>query len=176
MSYGFFFGRSAFARRGRLKPDVVGGCGFTPAQAGQPTVVTNLPSTGWWNGDTPDTIADGYEYCLQQDQASFPKVASVFFVAFRHPPKGQGVITRLPATIIITCAPDNRAVPLSINRKREACLDPIHNDHRLETLDVRIFVEETPCELLVIFHVFCCDDEHEVCVASDIKSRHDLSG
>jgi polar amino acid transport system substrate-binding protein len=37
---------------------------FTPAQAGQLTVETNLPSPGWWNGDTPDTIQDGYEYCM----------------------------------------------------------------------------------------------------------------
>jgi polar amino acid transport system substrate-binding protein len=37
---------------------------FTPAQPGQLTVEVNLPATGWWNGDTPDTIADGYEYCM----------------------------------------------------------------------------------------------------------------
>jgi polar amino acid transport system substrate-binding protein len=37
---------------------------FTPAQPGQLTVETNLPGTGWWNGDTPDQIKDGYEYCL----------------------------------------------------------------------------------------------------------------
>jgi polar amino acid transport system substrate-binding protein len=37
---------------------------FTPAQPGQLTVETNLPAPGWWNGDTPDTIADGYEYCF----------------------------------------------------------------------------------------------------------------
>lgn len=37
---------------------------FTPAQVGQLTVETNLPSPGWWNGDTPDTIKDGYEYCM----------------------------------------------------------------------------------------------------------------
>jgi hypothetical protein len=77
-----FFGRSAFARRGRLKPDVVGGCGFSgddrqlrltgtkgdvhsrQPKLDSPQLVTNLPSTGWWNGDTPAMIADGYEYCL----------------------------------------------------------------------------------------------------------------
>jgi len=37
---------------------------FTPAQAGQLTVEVNLPAPGWWNGDTPDTIKDGYEYCM----------------------------------------------------------------------------------------------------------------
>ena len=37
---------------------------FTPVEAGQLTVETNLPAPGWWNGDTPDTIADGYEYCF----------------------------------------------------------------------------------------------------------------
>lgn len=37
---------------------------FTPAIAGQLTVEVNLPATAWWNGDTPDTIKDGYEYCM----------------------------------------------------------------------------------------------------------------
>jgi polar amino acid transport system substrate-binding protein len=37
---------------------------FTPAVAGQFTVEVNLPAPGWWNGDTPDSIKDGYEYCM----------------------------------------------------------------------------------------------------------------
>ena len=37
---------------------------MTPAKAGQLTVEVNLPSPGWWNGDTPETIKDGYEYCM----------------------------------------------------------------------------------------------------------------
>ncbi len=37
---------------------------FTPAQAGQLTVEVNLPAPAWWNGDTPEQIKDGYEYCL----------------------------------------------------------------------------------------------------------------
>ena len=37
---------------------------FTPAKPGQLTVEVNLPAPGWWNGDTPDTIKDGYEYCM----------------------------------------------------------------------------------------------------------------
>ena len=37
---------------------------MTPAKAGQLTVEVNLPAPGWWNGDTPESIADGYEYCL----------------------------------------------------------------------------------------------------------------
>src|SRR5262249_10910785 len=37
---------------------------LTPAVAGQLTVEVNLPAPGWWNGDTPDTIKDGYEYCM----------------------------------------------------------------------------------------------------------------
>jgi polar amino acid transport system substrate-binding protein len=36
----------------------------TPAKPGQITVEVNLPAPGWWNGDTPDTIKDGYEYCM----------------------------------------------------------------------------------------------------------------
>ena len=37
---------------------------MTPAKPGQLTVEVNLPAPGWWNGDTPDTIKDGYEYCM----------------------------------------------------------------------------------------------------------------
>lgn len=32
--------------------------------AGQLTVQTNLPGPGFWNGDSPATIKDGFEYCL----------------------------------------------------------------------------------------------------------------
>ncbi len=28
------------------------------------TVEVALPAPGWWNGDTPETIKDGYEYCM----------------------------------------------------------------------------------------------------------------
>ena len=31
---------------------------------GQLTVQVHLPAPGWWNGDRPDEIADGFEYCL----------------------------------------------------------------------------------------------------------------
>lgn len=53
--------------------DMIGNCemtgqkgqfSFTPAKAGQLTVETSLPAPGWWNGDTPESIADGYEYCM----------------------------------------------------------------------------------------------------------------
>jgi len=35
-----------------------------PVTPGQLTVEVNLPGPGWWNGDTPETVKDGYEYCL----------------------------------------------------------------------------------------------------------------
>ena len=37
---------------------------FTPAIKGQLTVQVNLPAPIFWNGDTPDTIKDGLEYCF----------------------------------------------------------------------------------------------------------------
>ena len=37
---------------------------ITPAVAGQFTVIINLPAVGQFNGDTPDTIKDGYEFCM----------------------------------------------------------------------------------------------------------------
>ncbi|HWA43900.1 MAG TPA: ABC transporter substrate-binding protein [Hypericibacter adhaerens] len=53
--------------------DMIGNCELTgakgsiplkPAIPGQLTVEVNLPAPGWWNGDTPETIKDGYEYCF----------------------------------------------------------------------------------------------------------------
>lgn len=40
-----------------------------PAVAGQLTVAVSLPAPVWWNGDTPDTIKDGMEYCLAAEIA-----------------------------------------------------------------------------------------------------------
>jgi len=37
---------------------------FTPVKAGQLTVEVSLPAPGWWNGDTPEQIKDGFEYCM----------------------------------------------------------------------------------------------------------------
>src|SRR4051812_37459072 len=42
---------------------------FTAAKPGQLTVETNLPGPGWFNGDTPDSIKDGFEYCLAANVA-----------------------------------------------------------------------------------------------------------
>src|SRR5215475_2745169 len=53
--------------------DMIGNCELTgkkgelplkPAKPGQLTVEVNLPSPGWWNGNTPEDIKDGYEYCM----------------------------------------------------------------------------------------------------------------
>lgn len=35
-----------------------------PTAAETLTVQTNLPSPGWWKGDTPESIVGGYEFCL----------------------------------------------------------------------------------------------------------------
>jgi polar amino acid transport system substrate-binding protein len=37
---------------------------ITPFTPGVLTVATSLPSPGWWQGDSPDTINGGYEYCM----------------------------------------------------------------------------------------------------------------
>ncbi len=75
----------AFAQAARA--DMIGNCELTgqkgsipitPAVAGQLTVEVNLPAPGWWNGDTPDTIKDGYEYCMSANiayRAGLDKVA-----------------------------------------------------------------------------------------------------
>lgn len=35
-----------------------------PETAGALTVKTTLPAPGWWNGDTPESVRSGYEYCM----------------------------------------------------------------------------------------------------------------
>jgi polar amino acid transport system substrate-binding protein len=67
------FSGSAFAM------DMIGNCELsgakgsipiaTPAKAGQLTVQTSLPSPTWWNGDTPEAIKDGMEYCMAAEIA-----------------------------------------------------------------------------------------------------------
>jgi polar amino acid transport system substrate-binding protein len=54
---------------------------FNPMIPGQLTVRANLPSPGWWNGDTPDLVKDGFEYCMAANMAyrlGVDKVAVVF--------------------------------------------------------------------------------------------------
>jgi polar amino acid transport system substrate-binding protein len=41
----------------------------TPAKAGQLTVQVSLPAPIWWNGDTPESIQDGMEYCMAAEIA-----------------------------------------------------------------------------------------------------------
>jgi polar amino acid transport system substrate-binding protein len=58
--------------------DMYGNCEMTgqkgafhiaPVTPGVLTVEVALPAPGWWNGDTPETIKDGYEYCMAADIA-----------------------------------------------------------------------------------------------------------
>lgn len=38
------------------------------------TVATVLPNPGWWNGDTPESIASGFEYCMAAEIANMAGV------------------------------------------------------------------------------------------------------
>jgi polar amino acid transport system substrate-binding protein len=58
--------------------DMIGNCevtgekgqfSMTPVVPGQLTVQVNLPAPGFWNGDTPETIQDGFEYCMAANMA-----------------------------------------------------------------------------------------------------------
>jgi polar amino acid transport system substrate-binding protein len=40
-----------------------------PAKSGQLTVEVSLPAPIWWNGDTPEAIKDGMEYCMAAEIA-----------------------------------------------------------------------------------------------------------
>jgi polar amino acid transport system substrate-binding protein len=42
----------------------------TPATPDTLTVETTLPAPGWWNGTTPESIKDGYEYCMAAELAN----------------------------------------------------------------------------------------------------------
>jgi polar amino acid transport system substrate-binding protein len=64
--------------------DVVGPKGSipiaSPAKPGQFTVEVSLPAPTWWNGDTPESIKDGMEYCLAAEiayRAGFEKLEVV---------------------------------------------------------------------------------------------------
>jgi polar amino acid transport system substrate-binding protein len=59
--------------------DMIGNCELSgakgstpiaaPAKAGQLTVQVNLPAPIWWNGDTPEAVKDGMEYCMAAEIA-----------------------------------------------------------------------------------------------------------
>lgn len=70
--------------------DMIGACEMTgakgsipiasPAKPGQLTVEVSLPAPTWWNGDTPESIKDGYEYCMAANiawRAGFDKLEVV---------------------------------------------------------------------------------------------------
>jgi polar amino acid transport system substrate-binding protein len=48
-----------------------------PVTDGVLTVQTNLPSPGWWKGETPDSTTGGYEYCLAANVAHRAGLTSV---------------------------------------------------------------------------------------------------
>jgi len=62
-----------------MSMDMIGNCELTgvkgsipiatPAKAGQLTVQVSLPAPIWWNGDTPEAIKDGMEYCMAAEIA-----------------------------------------------------------------------------------------------------------
>lgn len=67
----------AFVRPALAAPDY-GNCKVTGQRGsvklatlvpGALSVRPALPAPGWWNGETPDTIRDGFEYCLAANMA-----------------------------------------------------------------------------------------------------------
>jgi polar amino acid transport system substrate-binding protein len=73
LSAAFLLSASASAGDKIGNCDVVGPKGSialaNPAKAGQLTVEVSLPAPIWWNGDTPESIKDGMEYCLAAEIA-----------------------------------------------------------------------------------------------------------
>ena len=62
-----------------MAADMIGNCEVSgakgsipiasPGTAGQFTVAVSLPAPVWWNGDTPESIKDGMEYCMAAEIA-----------------------------------------------------------------------------------------------------------
>jgi polar amino acid transport system substrate-binding protein len=62
-----------------MSMDMIGNCEMSgakgsmpiaaPAKAGQLTVQVSLPAPVWWNGDTPEGVKDGMEYCMAAEIA-----------------------------------------------------------------------------------------------------------
>ena len=50
---------------------------INPVSSGTLTVETTLPAQGWWNGTTPSSIKDGYEYCMGAELANMAGLSSV---------------------------------------------------------------------------------------------------
>src|SRR4051812_46729724 len=48
-----------------------------PVNSGTLTVETTLPAQGWWNGTTPESIKDGYEYCMAAELANMAGLGKV---------------------------------------------------------------------------------------------------
>jgi polar amino acid transport system substrate-binding protein len=54
-----------------------GSIDIKPVKSGTLTVQTTLPAPGWWNGTTPESIKDGYEYCMAAELANMAGLDSV---------------------------------------------------------------------------------------------------
>ena len=54
-----------------------GSISVKPVTPGTLTVETTLPAQGWWNGTTPSSIKDGYEYCMAANLANMAGLTSV---------------------------------------------------------------------------------------------------
>jgi polar amino acid transport system substrate-binding protein len=50
---------------------------ITPVTPGVLTVATSLPSPGWWQGESPEAIDGGYEYCMAANIAHRAGLAKV---------------------------------------------------------------------------------------------------
>ena len=84
---------------------------LTPAVAGALTVETSLPSPGWWNGDTPEGMSSGYEYCMAANIAHRGglKTLDVKAVSFDSIVSGQTQGFDL-ALVTISITPDRQKV------------------------------------------------------------------
>ena len=89
---------------------------ITPAVADQFTVLINLPAVGQFNGDTPETIKDGYEFCMAVNIAHRLGIEKVKLVnaSFDSIVAGQNKDYDIALALISVTEPRKKVVDFSV--------------------------------------------------------------
>lgn len=89
---------------------------ITPAVADQFTVLINLPAVGQFNGDTPDSIKDGYEFCMAVNIAHRLGLEKVKLVnaSFDSMVAGQNKDYDIALALISVTEPRKKVVDFSV--------------------------------------------------------------
>ncbi|MGY4319557.1 hypothetical protein ACVWW1_008884 [Bradyrhizobium sp. JR3.5] len=78
--------------------------------------------------------------------------------------------------LLVMAPPSQELEPPAIPGRFKAYLYTIQYDHCLEALDVAVFIEEAPRELLVLLHGRRGNVQDEVGIARDVEAIDDVGG